>query len=84
VQLVLSGHEHDFQRSVPINGVTYMVSGAAAGTRRTGEADFTAASWSWNHFLDLSVFPDRLVVKAVNQDLRQFDQITIPASPAVG
>ena len=38
VQLVLSGHDHDYQRSKPINGVTYVVSGAAAGTRRTGEA----------------------------------------------
>jgi Icc-related predicted phosphoesterase len=38
VQLVLSGHDHDYQRSKPINGVTYVVSGAAAGTRRTGTA----------------------------------------------
>ena len=37
VQLVLSGHDHDYQRSTLINGVTYVVSGAAAGTRRTGE-----------------------------------------------
>ena len=37
VQLVLSGHDHDYQRSKRIRGVTYLVSGAAAGTRRTGE-----------------------------------------------
>jgi hypothetical protein len=30
VQLVLSGHDHDCQRSKEINGVTYMVTGAAA------------------------------------------------------
>ena len=42
VQLVLAGHDHDYQRSKPINGVTYVVSGAAAGTRRTGSDSFTA------------------------------------------
>ncbi len=43
VQLVLSGHDHDYQRSERINGVTYLVSGAASGTRRTGEESFTGA-----------------------------------------
>jgi 3',5'-cyclic AMP phosphodiesterase CpdA len=47
VQLVLSGHDHDYQRSKPIDGVTYVVTGGAAGTRRTGEKDFTAVSFSW-------------------------------------
>ena len=32
--------------SVPIDGVTYVVSGAASGTRRTGEDDFTAVAYS--------------------------------------
>lgn len=68
VQLVLSGHDHDYQRSVPIDGVTYVVSGAGSGTRRTGEDDFTAVSFSWHHFLDVAVYPDRLVLRAVNQD----------------
>jgi hypothetical protein len=74
VQLVLSGHDHDYQRSKVINGVTYVVSGAAAGTRRTGEDDFTAVSFSWHHFVDIAVFDDRLVLRAVNQDLRVADE----------
>jgi predicted phosphodiesterase len=77
VQLVLSGHDHDYQRSKPIDGVTYVVSGAAAGTRRTGEAGFTAVSFSWHHFVDLAVFPDRLVGRAVNQDGRVADEFTL-------
>jgi 3',5'-cyclic AMP phosphodiesterase CpdA len=80
VQLVLSGHEHDYQRSKPIDGVTYVVSGAAAGTRRTGEDDFTAVSFSWHHFLDIAVFEDRLVLRAVNQDLRVADEATLSPS----
>jgi 3',5'-cyclic AMP phosphodiesterase CpdA len=82
VQLVLSGHEHDYERSVPIDGVTYIVSGAGADTRRTGHDEFTAEAWSWHHFLDISVYPDRMVVRAVNQDERVFDEVTIPPEGA--
>ncbi|HEX6310707.1 MAG TPA: metallophosphoesterase [Acidimicrobiia bacterium] len=74
VQLVLSGHDHDYQRSKRINGVTYVVSGAAAGTRRTGEEGFTAVSFSWHHFLDLGIYPDRIIGRAVNQDGRVADE----------
>lgn len=79
VQLVLSGHEHDYQRSTPIGGVTYVISGAGGRTRGTGEEDFTAASWSVLSFVDLNVFPDRLVLRAVTQDARGFDEVVIPA-----
>jgi 3',5'-cyclic AMP phosphodiesterase CpdA len=82
VQLVLSGHDHDYQRSTPINGVTYIVSGAGSGTRRTGEEDFTAVSFSWHHFLDVNVFSDRLVVRAVNQDLRVADEFSLTPEPS--
>ena len=82
VQLVLSGHEHDYERSHPIDGVTYIVSGAGADTRRSGEEEFTAEAWSWHHFLDISIDEDRLVVRAVNQDGRVFDEVTIPVEPA--
>lgn len=77
VQLVLSGHDHDYQRSKPINGVTYVVSGAASGTRRTGDASFTAESFSWHHFLDLAIYPDHLVGRAVNQDRRVADRFEL-------
>jgi len=77
VQLVLSGHDHDYQRSKPINGVTYVVSGAAAGSRRTSERDFTARSFSWHHFVELDIYDDRLVGRAVNQDARVADTWTL-------
>lgn len=77
VQLVLSGHDHDYQRSRPRGGVTYIVSGGAAKLRRTGRASFTAVSWSTHHFLDIAVWPDRLWVRAVNQQGRMIDQVTL-------
>jgi 3',5'-cyclic AMP phosphodiesterase CpdA len=80
VQLVLSGHDHDYQRSKVLHGVTYVVSGAASGTRRTGEEDFTAVSFSWHHFVELDVFADRLVGRAVNEEDRVADTWTIRGS----
>ena len=74
VQLVLSGHDHDYQRSKTINGVTYVVTGAAAGTRRTGEADFTEVSFSWHSYVELGIYPDRLVGRVMNQDNRVADE----------
>lgn len=77
VQLVLSGHEHDYQRSEPIDDVTYVVSGAGSGARGTGDADFTAMSWSDVHFLDITVYRDRLLLRAVTRDVRVGDEATI-------
>ena len=65
------------QRSKVLHGVTYVVSGAASSTRRTGEADFTAVSFSWHHFVEIAVFPDRLVLRAVNQDFRVADEAVV-------
>ena len=79
VQLVLSGHDHDYQRSVPVDGVTYVVSGAGSGTRGTGEDEFTAVSWSWGHFLDIAVTGDRLVLRAVGNDGTIADEAMLTA-----
>lgn len=78
VQLVLAGHDHDYQRSTPINGVTYLVSGGAAKLRKTGRADFTAVSWSTYHFVDIAAWPDHLLIRAVGQDGLVLDSATIP------
>jgi len=77
VQLVLSGHDHDYQRSVPLAGTTYVVTGAASGTRRTSAASFTATSFSWHHFVEVAVFHDALVLRAINQDGRVGDEVVI-------
>lgn len=77
VQLVLAGHDHDYQRSVPIDGVTYVVTGGAARTRRTGADDFTAVSFGWHHITELAVWPDRLVLRAIDPDRRVADEVVL-------
>lgn len=80
VDLVLSGHDHDYQRSTAINGVTYVVTGAAAKLRPTGREDFTAVSWSTHSFVDLSIYPDRIEGQAIDHDSRAIDTFTLNRS----
>ncbi len=77
VQLVLAGHDHDYQRSEVIDGVTYIVSGAAARLRDAHRADFTAVAFSTYHFLDITVWPDRIDVQAVDQRGDVLDAVSI-------
>ncbi len=65
VDLVMAGHEHDYQRSHPIDGITYVVSGGGgAELRETGAADFTAFSDSVHHFVSVTIEPERLIGEA--------------------
>jgi 3',5'-cyclic AMP phosphodiesterase CpdA len=77
VPLVVAGHDHDYQRSKAINGVTYVVSGAAANLRPTGSQDFTAVSASIRHFLDLAASRTELIVRAIDQDGGLLDSLTL-------
>lgn len=77
VPLVLAGHDHDYQRSKPINGVTYVVSGAGAKLRPTGHDDFTAVSASTLHFVDMLVYSNRITLRAIDQDGTLVDMFTL-------
>ncbi len=78
VQLVLSAHDHDYQRSRPIDGVTYLVTGGAAQARFTAARSFTAVSYRVRHFVEVAVFADRLVVRGIDQQGRVFDEVVVP------
>ena len=77
VPLVLAGHDHDYQRSLPLDGVTYVVSGGGAKLRPTGAEDFTAVSASVLHYLDLLVYPHRIVGRAIDQSGKLVDHFVI-------
>jgi len=80
VQLVLAGHDHDYQRSEPLEGVTYVVSGGAARLRPARKAAFSAVAWSTYHFIDIAIWTDRLELRAVDQSGAVFDSITLHAT----
>jgi len=62
---VLAGHDHDYQRSVPDDGITYVVSGGGAKLRPTGADEFTIVSASELHFLDITINAASIDVVAI-------------------
>jgi hypothetical protein len=76
--LVLSGHDHDYERTRPMNGVTYVVTGGGgAGTREVGRSWFTAHSAQVSHFVHVTADPTRLTFAAVDGTGTAFDSIVL-------
>ncbi len=79
VDIVFAGHDHDYQRSKPQEGILYIVTGAAAKLRDTGTAYFTEVSSSQYHFVDMLIYPDRIELQAIGRD-GVFDSTTVSLS----
>ena len=77
VPLVLAGHDHDYQRSRAINGITYVVSGGAGTLRPTGHESFTAVSSSTRHYLDLNFNRRRVDAQAIDQTGHVLDAFSL-------
>ncbi len=74
VQLYINGHDHDYERTHPINGTTYLICGAGAATRPVFHSEWTAHSASRLSFAALEVYSDHMIVSGINTDNRVFDQ----------
>jgi hypothetical protein len=92
VQLVISAHEHDYERTRPIregstgSEVTYLVTGGGGGPLYpAGTATWTAYSASRHHYLRASADECTLRVDAIGLDGIAFDTATLgrcaPAPP---
>jgi hypothetical protein len=78
VDLVFSGHDHVYERTVPIRGVTYVVSGG--GGRRlypAGNGEFTASSVSAHHAVLVRVSGRRLSLEAVEVGGKVVDRLEL-------
>jgi hypothetical protein len=74
VQLTLWGHDHDYERTKPINGVTYVVTGGGGtGTRPVGTSEFTAFSLAVTHFVYVEADEHQLTLWAVDATGQTFD-----------
>nr|MBA2540711.1 metallophosphoesterase [Deltaproteobacteria bacterium] len=79
VQLVLSGHDHDYERMIPQDGVAYVVTGGGGrGTRPVGESSFTAFSEAVIHFVIVEVLVDELILHAIDATGVEFDSLVVP------
>jgi Calcineurin-like phosphoesterase len=79
VDLVLTGHDHHYERVVPQDGVTYVVSGGGCKTTKVGRSAFTAVAERTLQFLHVDVVGDRLTVRCVRPDGSLADQFTLRA-----
>ena len=79
VQLVLAGHDHNYERMKPQNGVAYVVTGGGGiGTRSVGSSSFTAFSLDVIHFVYVEVGVDELTLHAIDATGREFDSMVVP------
>ena len=74
VQLYINGHDHDYERTRPINGTTYLICGAGAATRPVFRSEWTAHSASHLSFAAFEVYSNHIVVSGIGTDNTIFDQ----------
>lgn len=78
VQLVLAGHDHDYERMRPQNGVQYVVTGGGGvGTRAVGMSSFTELSVDVIHFVYVEVGAEKLVLHAIDGTGVEFDSVVV-------
>jgi hypothetical protein len=78
VQLVLNGHDHNYERTNPINGVTYVVTGGGgAGTRDMKSSWFTAYGDAVIHVVYVTIEGNRLTMHALDGEGTEFDSAAI-------
>ncbi len=82
VELVLTGHDHDYERTKPLDGTTYIVSGSAgAPIRPVTPRAFTAQARTEPHYVLVDVADKRMTLRAVNLDGDVFDTTVIEPNP---
>jgi len=78
VQLVLAGHDHDYERMIPQDGTAFVVTGGGGkGTRPVGTSDFTAYSTDTIHFVYGEVTSTELTLHAIDAVGKEFDSVVI-------
>jgi acid phosphatase type 7 len=82
VELVLAGHDHDYERTIPIDGVTYIVAASAGATiRRLSATTFSKVLRTEPHFVLFDVDRGSLVGRTINLLGDTFDSFVIPPNP---
>ena len=77
VQLYLNGHDHNYERTQPITGTTYLTCGAGAKLRSVGKSDWTAHSVAKLSFVTIDVYPQQLYIQGIGKDGEVFDRTNI-------
>ena len=79
VDLVLAGHDHHYERTHPIDGTTYVVSGGGCKTTPVRPGRITAVAESTLEFMRFDVIGDRLTGEAIRPDGSLVDRFELRA-----
>lgn len=95
VQLVLTGHEHNYERSVPMRsgaavapatrGTIYITTGGGGATLHpVRPRDYYVKQGSVYHYLRVDADASQMTVRAIGADGREFDRVTLslPSLPS--
>jgi Calcineurin-like phosphoesterase len=77
VQLYLSGHDHNYERTKLIDGTTYLVCGGGSNTRPVGHSSWTAHSASILSFAAFEVYSKWIKIRGIDREGNIFDRATI-------
>jgi hypothetical protein len=79
VDLVMSGHDHHYERTVPIDGTTYVVSGGGCKTTPVTPSRISAVAESTLEFVHITVEGDTLVGEAIRPNGSMVDRFELRA-----
>ena len=74
VQLYLNGHEHHYERTRPLNGITYLICGAGAKLRPVRRSEWTEYATSNLSFAAFDVYEDAIFISGIDTNNRIFDR----------
>ena len=74
VDLVLAGHDHHYERTLPIRGVTHLVSGAGCKLTPVDPTEITVRAVSALQFVRLDATTERLTGRAIGIDGQELDR----------
>lgn len=79
VDLVLSGHDHHYERTVPIDGITYVVSGAGCKLTGVDPQPWTAVATSTLQFMLIEVRGSSLRARSISDEGAVIDDVELTA-----
>ncbi len=80
VKLFINGHDHNYQRSKPIDGTTYLVcGGGGAGLYPVTPQNWTAFAKSTHSFGIVEVYQDQILLTGIDSRGQIIDRGLIPA-----